>query len=239
MTTADEEVVTESGDLCTIKDCCVVLCGESPTPNPGRGVFTNRAVLERAYDAVGTAVAKLNGPNAVARVRGVLDALPVAYNARLTRAIGRAKFAYEKGVPYATMIELTGTIEIPDDYMHRLLVHEGCHVARCVIAEGAFAYEPPHGRMWQWLMIGAGERPEATCIDPRIIAQGAQRRGLPEVQVARHEVQLGDRVSFAAGKRGRIVGVVLAKADRTVTVRDDAGSKWRASYALLTKEPTP
>jgi hypothetical protein len=138
------------------------------------------------------------------------------------------------------MIELTGSIVIPDDYMHRLLVHEGCHVARAVIAIGAFAYEAPHGLEWQQLMVGAGEKPNAKCDDPRILAQGKRGQQIPAVQLARHEVAIGDRVSFDGGKRGRIVGIVRAKAERTVTVRDDVNQgMWRVGYPLLVKESKP
>jgi hypothetical protein len=52
-------------------------------------------------------------------------------------------------------------------------------------------------------------------------------------------VNIGDRVSFIAGKRrGRIVGVVHQKAELTATIRDDSNGAWRVGYGLLTKEST-
>lgn len=239
----DEQVVTPEGDLCTIKDCCVVLCGEAPAQqNPGRGAYTDRDVITRAFDAVGASVEKAYGLNNALRVTETLYALPIVYNARLTRAIGRAKFATVMGVAHATVIELTGTVEIPADYMHRLLVHEGCHVAHCVLAGGGFAYEQPHGSRWQELMIGAGEKPEAQCIDPRILAQSAELRARrlgierPASQLGPADVRLGDSVSFQTKKHGKIVGRVEQKSDRAVVLRDANGDRWRATYGLLTKE---
>lgn len=240
----DEQVVTPEGDLCTIKDCCIVLC-EGPIPNPGRGAFTDRDTITRAFDAVGKSVEKAYGLNNALRVTETLYALPIVYNARLTRAIGRAKFNTVQGIARATVIELTGTVDIPHDYMQRLLVHEGCHVAHCVLAGGAFAYEQPHGSRWQELMIGAGEKPEAHCIDPRILAQSAelraQRLGIerPTSQLGPTDVKLGESVSFQTKKHGKVVGAVISKTDRAVIIRDANGDRWRASYGLLTKEPAP
>ena len=243
MNEPDEQVVTPEGDLCTIKDCCIVLCGDTQVaPNPGRGRFSDRDAITRAFDAVGRAVEKSFSVDHALRVTETLYELPVTYNARLTRAIGRAKFRYVMGIAQATSIELTGAVDIPGDYMHRLLVHEGCHVARCVLAGGGFAYEQPHGPFWQELMIGAGEKPEAHCIDPRILAQSselrAKRLGIekPPTQLGPGDIRIGDRVSFATRKHGRIVGVVRSKTDRAVIIRDNKGDGWRASYGVLTKE---
>jgi hypothetical protein len=48
----DEPVVSESGDLCTIKDCCVVICeGFGAVANPARA-FTQQDKLAAAYEAV-------------------------------------------------------------------------------------------------------------------------------------------------------------------------------------------
>jgi SprT-like family len=242
----DEQVVTPEGGLCTIRDCCVVICDDQPPQgNPGRGAFTDRDVITRAFDAVGKSVEKAYGLNNALRVTETLYALPIVYNARLTRAIGRAKFHTVMGIAQATVIELTGTVEIPADYMQRLLVHEGCHVAHCVLAGGGFAYDPPHGQLWQMLMVGAGEKPEAHCIDPRILMQSAELRAKrlgierPATQLGPGDLRLGDTVSFQTKKHGRIVGRVESKTDRAVVLRDANGDRWRASYGLLTKEQAP
>lgn len=242
----DEQVVTPEGDLCTIKDCCVVICGEAPAvANPGRGAFTDRDAITRAFDAVGKSVEKAYGLNNALRVTETLYALPIVYNARLTRAIGRAKFQTIMGIAKPTVIELTGTVDIPADYMHRLLVHEGCHVAHCVLAGGGFAYEQPHGSRWQELMVGAGEKPEAHCIDPRILSQSAELRAKrlgherPAEQLGVADVRLGDYVSFQTRKHGKVVGRVESKTERAVVIRDAKGDRWRASYGLLTKEQGP
>lgn len=235
----EEQVVSEHGDLCTIKDCCVVICEAEGTPqgNPGRGRFTDRDVITRAFDAVGMAVENAHGLEAATRVTGTLYDLPIVYNARLTRAIGRAMFSAFLGMPMPTRIELTAAYEIPPGYMHRILVHEGCHVARAVIAKTEFNREDPHGPNWRALMVMAGEEPRATCIDPDLAAQHRARAGHPEVALDRSEVNVGDRVSFIAGKkRGRIAGVVAQKTEKTAHVKDDSGGRWRVGYGLLTKE---
>jgi predicted SprT family Zn-dependent metalloprotease len=234
----DEQVVSEHGDLCTIKDCCVVICeGLGAVTNPARA-FTQRDKLAAAYEAVRSSTEKLHGWQNAESVYRILLALPVRYNARLTRAIGRAKFKNVNGNATATEIELTAAYEIPEDYIHRLLVHEGCHVARSVIEPVRFNYENPHGPGWQMLMVEAGEEPQATCIDPEIEAQRRKRIGHPEIgAMTRESVNVGDRISFIAGKRrGRIAGVVVRKTDKGAMIKDDSGGSWRVGYGLLTKE---
>jgi hypothetical protein len=240
MPSVDEPVVSETGDLCTVKDCCVVICeGIGLVANAPR-VYADQAKLTAAYNAVRGATEQLHGWTWAEAVHRTLVKLPVRYNARLTRAIGRAKFKNERGSAIAIEIELTAAYEIPESYMHRLLVHESCHVARSVLEPGGFNYEAPHGPAWQQLMIGAGEIPNATCVDPEIAAQFRKAKGHPEVPVDRTEIRIGSRVSFLAGKRkGRIVGTVTERAERTVTVRDDNNGRWRVGYTLLTKEPSP
>lgn len=236
----DEQVVSEHGDLCTIKDCCVVICEAEGAPqhNPGRERwFTDRDVITRAFDAVGMAVENAYGLEAATRVTGTLYDLPIIYNARLTRAIGRAMFSAFLGMPMPTRIELTAAYDIPPGYMHRLLVHEGCHVARAIIAKTEFNREDPHGPNWRALMVMAGEEPRATCIDPELTAQQRARAGHPEVALDRSQVNVGDRVSFIAGKRrGRIAGAVVQKTEKGAMIKDDSGGSWRVGYGLLTKE---
>jgi predicted SprT family Zn-dependent metalloprotease len=237
----DEQVVSDHGELCTIKDCCVVICeGGAPQGNPGRERwFTDRDVITRAFDAVGMAVENAYGLEAATRVTGTLYDLPIVYNARLTRAIGRAMFSAFLGIPMPTRIELTAAYDIPPGYMHRILVHEGCHVARAVIAKKEFNREDPHGPDWRALMVMAGEEPRATCIDPELAAQQRARAGHPEVALDRSEVNVGDRISFIAGKRrGRIAGVVVQKTEKGAMIKDDSGGSWRVGYGLLTKETT-
>lgn len=240
---SDEDVVTPDGELCTIKDCCVVICGGTPTQqNPGRGRFTDDAAITRAFDAVGDAVEKAFDLQNALRVTETLYALPIVYNARLTRAVGRAKFVYLFGIPQATAIELTGKIDIPEYYIHRLLVHEGCHVARCVLGGERFAREAPHGPLWKELMVLAGEEPRAQCVDPRILTQSAELRAkrlgieTPAVRLGVTDIHIGDRVSFSTKKHGKVIGTVQSKTGKAVVVRDDRGDRWRASYGLLTKE---
>jgi len=236
----EEQVISEHGDLCTIKDCCVVICENESAPqgNPGRGRYTDRDAITRAFDAVGRAVENAYGLEAATRVTGTLYDLPIIYNARLTRAIGRAMFSSFLGMPMPTRIELTAAYEIPAGYMHRLLVHEGCHVARAIIAKAEFNREDPHGPGWRALMVMAGEEPRATCIDPELEAQRRKRIGHPEVgAMTREGVNVGDRVSFIAGKRrGRIAGTVVQKTEKGAMIKDDSGGTWRAGYGLLTKE---
>jgi hypothetical protein len=238
----DEPVVSETGDLCTIKDCCVVICeSDTPAANPPR-VYTDQAKLTAAYSAVRGAVEQVHDWTFAEAVHRTLVKLPVRYNARLTRAIGRAKFKNvpERGGVVATEIELTAAYEIPESYMHRLLVHEGCHVARSVIEPARFNYENPHGMNWSALMVAAGEEARATCIDPQIEAQRRKRIGHPEIgAMAREGVNVGDRVSFIAGKkRGRVVAQVIQKTEKGAIVRNDDGERWRVGYGLLTKETT-
>ncbi len=232
----DEEVVTPEGGLCTIKDCCIVLCEESATPNPGRGAFTDRSVIDPAFDRVCKSVEKAYGLTNAERVAEVLYALPIVYNGRLSRAIGRAKFITNMGIAKATVIELTGSVDIPGDYMPGLLVHEGCHVAHCVLAGGAFAYEEAHGSRWRELMIGAGMPGEARCSDPRLLGNERVRKGGPEVALTSTELQLGEVVSFMA-KRQKIVAKIIQKTERGAIVQNEQG-RWRVSYGLIRKETT-
>lgn len=260
----DEQVVTPDGGLCTIKDCCVVICEDEPTPNPGRGAFADRSVIDPAFDAVCKSVEKSYGFVNAEKVATVLYALPIVFNPRLSRAIGRAKFKSMAGVPYATVIELTGSVDIPSDYMHNLLIHEGCHVAHCVLAQGGFAFEQPHGSRWQELMIGAGAKPEAKCSDPRLLNtekmkerydRSRLRRGGPAVALKPEDVQVGDYVSFEVpGKtfgmpdpRVRVSARVIAKEPHQAFVEHvtEDGQftrrhmRWRVGYGLLTKETAP
>jgi hypothetical protein len=234
----DKPVISETGEVCTIKDCCVVICeGDAPAENPAR-TFTDRNKLSAAYEAVRSSTEKLYGWQHAEGVYRVLLGLPVRYNARLTRAVGRAKFKNVQGNAVATEIELTAAYQIPEDYIHRLLVHEGCHVARAVIEPVRFNYEDPHGPEWRALMVMAGEEPRATCIDPQIEAQRRKRIGHPEIgAMTREGVNVGDRISFIAGKkRGRLAGVVVQKTEKGAMIRDDSGGSWRVGYGLLTKE---
>lgn len=240
---ADEEVVTPEGEVCTVKDCCVLLCDAVVTPNPGRGTFTDRAVIDPAFDAVCRSVEKAYGFTQAEQVSMVLYALPIVYNAKLKRAIGRAKFVYDRGLPVAQVIELTGSTDIPSDYMHRLLIHEGCHVAHAVITQGRFSYEPAHGTRWQQLMIGAGVTAEARCSDPRLNEDERLRKGGPAVALTIADIKLGDTVSFIARTRKgmppeKIVARVVQKTDKGAIVQNERG-KWRVSYGILSKEPSP
>jgi hypothetical protein len=237
----DEPVVSETGELCTIKDCCVVICdGDAPIVNPSYKPFMDRHKLNVAYEAVRSSTEKLYGWDHAEIVYRALLGLPVHYNPRLTRAIGRAKFRYEQGVPIATEIEITSAYEVPEDYMLPLLVHEGCHVARCVLAPDTFRNENPHGPSWSSLMVMAGQEPRAQCIDPAIDAQVRKRKGHPEVALGRADFAVGDRVSFNAGrKRGKIFGKVTSREERTATIVDDNRGSWRVGYGLLTKEASP
>lgn len=240
----DEQVVSEDGGLCTIKDCCIVLCDGSPMPNPGRGTYTDHEKLEAAYDAIKWAVIEQYDQEKASAVYSTLKKLPVVYNARLSRAIGRAKFDNPRGLPVPKVIELTGTIDIPQDYLPQLLIHEGCHVACAVISPATFAYESPHGWRWADLMTGAGQKPAAMCADPRILDQRAEprrlKRGGPTVALREQDVSVGDRVSFEF-KRERLIARVVAKTPTTATVElvESRHAKFRVGYGLLTKEPAP
>lgn len=246
MSEHDEQVVTPAGEVCTIKDCCIMICDTVVMPNPGRGAYTDRAVIDRAFNAVCGGIEKGYGQDRAQQVADVLFALPITYNARLSRAIGRAKFVNEKGIPRPTIIELTGSIDIPADYMHGLLVHEGCHVAHCVLAGGAFAYEEAHGSRWKELMRGAGEKGEARCSDPRLVNvehakavadRSRMRRGGPAVAMSPDDVTVGDTVSFSV-KGERVLARVVEKVKLGVVVQsvESKHVKWRVGYGLLTKE---
>jgi hypothetical protein len=89
-------------------------------------------------------------------------------------------------------------------------------------------------------MVTAGEEPRATCIDPELEAQRRKRIGHPEIgAMTREGVNVGDRVSFLAGKkRGRIAGAVVQKTEKGAMIKDDSGGSWRVGYSLLTKETT-
>lgn len=241
----DEQVVTPDGGLCTIKDCCVVICDTRAIevePNPGRGVFTSHDVLDRAYEAIKWAVIEQYDQEKASAVYSTLKKLPVVYNARLSRAIGRAKFDNPQGLPVPKVIELTGQVDIPPDYLHELLVHEGCHVACAVISPGTFAYESPHGWRWGDLMTGAGQKPAAFCADPRILQQRAEphrlKRGGPQVALTAADIAVGDTVSFEF-KKQRLKARVIGKAEKAATVElvESKHAKFRVGYGLLTKEP--
>jgi hypothetical protein len=239
----EEQVFSALGDLCTIADRCVVFDdGPGASENPPR-TFTDSAKLHAAYEAVRSSTDKLHGRDHAEEVYRVLLSLPVRYNARLTRAIGRAKFVYEMNgwtgtkEPQAYEIELTAAYEIPESYLPRLLVHEACHVARAVINPVGFRREDPHGPAWQALMVAAGEEPRAKCIDPEIAAQARKRAGHPEGALDQSQVNVGDRVSFIGGKkRGRITGAVVQKTAKGAMIKDDSGGSWRVGYGLLIKE---
>jgi hypothetical protein len=233
----EEQVFSSLGDIRTVLDSCVVFDDEpGATKNPSRW-FTDKAKLHAAYEAVRSSTEKLHGWDYAEEVYRILLNLPVRYNARLTRAVGRAKFRHIDGNAVATEIELTAAYEIPEGYIHRLLVHEGCHVARAVIEPVGFNYENPHGPAWRALMVMAGEEPHATCADPQIDAQVRKRIGHPEVALDRSQVSVGDRVSFIGGKkRGRVVGAVVQKTEKGAMIRSDDGGSWRVGYSLLIKE---
>ncbi len=237
----EEQTVSPEGEVCTIKDCCVAICSGGIVRNAPR-LYTDRAKLTAAYDAVRGAVESIHGWTFAEAVHRTLWKLPVKYNARLTRAIGRAKFANDKGSAIPTEIELTAAYQIPEGYMHRLLVHEGCHVARAVIEPVRFNYENPHGLEWKQLMVGAGQTPEATCIDPELnkiaLEKARERRGHPAPAdvLDRSQVNVGDRISFMGPrKQGRVAGVVTQKTEKAAMIRDDNGGSWRVGYALLVK----
>lgn len=248
----DEQVVTPHGEVCTIKDCCILLCDTVVVPNPGAGAYTDREVIDPAFNAICKGVEKEYGLPAAELVATALFKLPIVYNARLSRAIGRAKFKYEQGVAYPTVIELTGSMDIPADYMHGLLVHEGCHVAHSVLAGPRFAYEPGHGPRWKALMVAAGERPEAKCSDPRLqniekeqalYEKRRMRRGGPAVRLHAADFEPGDKVSFVH-KGNKILARVIAKQPEQALVElvgDDGTYSSRhvratVGYGLLSKE---
>jgi len=246
----DEQVVTPEGEVCVLKDCCVLICENVVTPNPGRGAFTDRSVIDPAFDAVCKGVEKYYGLAAAEKVASALYSLPIVYNARLSRAVGRAKFVADGPGAKPTVIELTGSVDIPADYMHGLLVHEGCHVAHCIIAGPRFAYEQSHGRQWQGLMVAAGAKPEAKCYDPRLLNMEKEaarfektrlRKGGPAVRLHEKDFAVGDIVSFIH-KDGKYVSRIIAKEPEQayVVVLNENNTpshvKAKIGYGLLTKE---
>ena len=243
---------------CAAKDCDIVICDANDpalTENP-TGKFKNERARKDAIVRVANASEDLYGTFAGERVRIMLLKLPINYNTRLTRAIGRCMIKYDpqREMMMPVKIELSGKLEIPDDYLHGLLVHEMCHAVRAVVSDD-YLTEPGHGAPWKQLMVASGELPNATCGDPRMFKQtmqireertarregrAARRISDPPPMLSRSDFRLGETVAFQGRVRGtrgeqRQIGVIIKKNEKTAGVMVVGVGKWRVPYAGLEK----
>lgn len=242
--------------VCAAKDCDVIVCdADSPllTDNPPRKFEPDRARLD-AIVSVSNGAEDLYGTFEGEKVRRILLKVPVTYNNRLTAVIGRCIAVYDRDTERAhpKKIEIAGKLEIPDKYVHGLLVHEFCHAARAVVAND-YMDEPGHGLEWKDLMIASGELPHATCLDPSMLKsirqyeedRAALKSGRTAVKVAerpqlpRSAFRLGEKIAFYVTKRGveeRLEGVIVKKNPKTagIYVSGERG-RWRVSYHALEK----
>ena len=220
------------------------------------GKFKDERARKDAIVQVANAAEDLYGVYTGEKVRIMLLKLPITYNTRLTRAIGRCMIKYdpkrESMVP--VKLELSGKLVIPDDYMHGLLVHEMCHAVRAVVSDD-YLTEAGHGAPWKQLMVASGELPNATCADPRMFKQtmqireermarkegrAARRVSDPPPMLSRSDFRLGETVAFYGRLRGtkgeeRQVGVITKKNPKTAGVMVVGVGRWNVPYAGLEK----
>ena len=243
-----------SHGVCQAKDCDVVICdADSPilTENPPRR-FENDRARRAAIVVVANGAEDLYGVSAGDAVRLVLLKIPVLYNNRLSSAIGRCVVIYDPPTDstHPKKIEITGKYQVPDEFIHGLLVHEFCHATRSIVSSD-YMTEKAHGRLWQDLMVASGELPNTTCIDPAMLTairqQDVQAEALRTGRPARHvapvlsraDFRIGDKVAFYARVGGvdtRHEGRIHKKNEKTagVYVPGERG-RWRIGYSGLEK----
>jgi len=237
---------------CQEADCDILICEpgeyeqylaeEDLEENPRRrappALMVNKARLAVAEGTVSLYEYPL------AKMKRKLKAIPVTYNGRLSRSVGRCIFERndaETGKPFTSRIEaMYGTselvpiaIEITSRYqltqgtLNNTLVHEFCHAAHMIVDPTA-GDDASHGQAWRELMEASGGIPSSTCMAPEVTKQREaatqRRRGAAQKRyeqrsartegIDKEDLALGDTVYFV-NRRGAAVKGDVAKLNPT------------------------
>ncbi len=237
---------------CYAKAYDIVIC-EADDPrladNPPR-YFGDDAALKAAITKVSAASKYLYGDRATKGLRAALREIPVQYNGRLSKAIGRCMVVYYRKPPppwtNPELIEISSKYDIPDDYIPGLLIHEYCHAVRALLSAD-YQMEEGHGLEWQDLMIASGESADPKCADPRMLQQYATTRALRGTGSRRRAIDVGveglsredvsrfDVVKFVSTStrhKKNQKGIVARLGSKRATIQT-RGGVWRVPYSQI------
>lgn len=218
---------------------CVLISYDAPEENPPAKPFRDQASVDKARVIVIDAADRLYEEDSDRT--HILETIPVVYNTRLRSTVARAMFMVKGRETTPLNIQVASKLELPEDYVVPVLVHEFCHVARG-IESAYYDDERPHGWQWAALMRAADQKPDPYCLRPEVLSQMSTLRPRREqtpawvVREQRSAFRIGDRVVFE-GKGGVAKsGVIRKRNPKTANVRDDSGVVWRVPYALFHRE---
>jgi hypothetical protein len=261
---------------CQEADCDILICqpgeyeeyleDEEMEENPRRRAVPVR-VVSKARKSVAEAVDDLY-EYPLARVTRELKALPVTYNGRLSRAVGRCVLQVKGGRLAAFVgdaevepvaIEISSRYDLTPELLYHTIVHEFCHAAHALVDPVYDPWANSHGPTWRELMEAAGEEPSASCMHPEVMKQYSasikKRRSAAQTRRAqraartegidREDLEIGDTVYFLGDGDRAAKGVVTklnpkrAKVKQTSPGRHKGGT-WGIPYQSLSwTKPKP
>ena len=139
---------------------------------------------------------------------GALPVLPVSWNARLRKSLGRCRFKRVKAgyTPVGIDIQYPYASE---RQLRKTLVHEMCHVWAC-LEKGETAHGP-----WFWLKMEACGYPDGH----RFPNAGSFEIDAYDDARKNYNFTAGQRVVFQGRKGEDITGKIIRVNKRTITVR--------------------